>query len=276
MWTETICYEQPLDEHTRICLKLEHLFEQAFENMDNPSPWGSRLTMEALLEALNVVTRPDLKSKFSKAITIQLGYLDRWRDKPHVDLPRLKKTCAQLQHLHETICHTPQQIGSKLRHHDFLNPIRLQLNNPGGACPFTTPAYQLWLKRSSEERIADLKRWVQEFNLLKDLVSLQLQILRQSAEPKNQVAHAGFYQQPLDPRLPCQLVRVILPTKIRIYPEISVGKHRLCVRFMHCPENINDRTAQTSIDIDFRLQCCQVHAKTTQTTALVTTEEELS
>jgi cell division protein ZapD len=68
---------------------------------------------------------------------------------------------------------------------------------------------------------------------------------------------AGFYQQPVDPNAVCQLVRVILPSELSVFPEISGGKHRFTIRFLEQATTAG-RPAQTDQDIQFELQCCNL------------------
>jgi cell division protein ZapD len=60
---EPVIYEQPVNEHVRVCLRLEQLFNQTLHWMRGTSAWDSRAAISALLEILNVLDRPDLKAK---------------------------------------------------------------------------------------------------------------------------------------------------------------------------------------------------------------------
>ncbi|WP_280123488.1 cell division protein ZapD [Coxiella endosymbiont of Ornithodoros amblus] len=72
MVATTITYEQPLNEPMRICLRLEHLFRQLHEHISEPALAASHLAMLALLKALNVIDRPDLKTKLTQTLTQQI------------------------------------------------------------------------------------------------------------------------------------------------------------------------------------------------------------
>ncbi len=89
---------------------------------------------------------------------------------------------------------------------------------------------------------------------MKAAVGLLLQLTRGSTNPETLVAEQGFYQRALDPKLAYHLMRVIVPLELRVYPEISVGKHRLMIRFLDL--SIHDRGTQRASDVEFQLTCC--------------------
>ncbi len=283
MWTDTITYEQPIEEHIRLCLRLEHLFNQVNANIENTSEWGSRAAMRGIVEILNVIARPDLKSKFSKSIPIYQNYLEQWKNTPEIDQLHLQNLLDQLHGLNKLLYNSPIQLADELRNNEFIKQVRTHLSNPGGAPPFSTPSYHLWLQQDSGQRIQDLSQWFRSFDLLIKLVTLQLKVIRESAPSNTVEAHSGFYQQALDPKKTCQLVRITLPKRLNIYPEISVGKHRLCIRFLNPAANKAERASQVHDVIEFRLQCCHLQpsrqqpseppAEITQNKARKTTEK---
>ena len=50
-----IIYEQPLNEHMRVCLRLEHLFTQLHYGLDGAHALDSRSALAALVEILNLL-----------------------------------------------------------------------------------------------------------------------------------------------------------------------------------------------------------------------------
>jgi cell division FtsZ-interacting protein ZapD len=53
-------------------------------------------------------------------------------------------------------------------------------------------------------------------------VKLLLNIVRNGSEPKEMVAEKGFYHETLDHRIPCQLVRIVLPKKVEL---LAICRH---------------------------------------------------
>ena len=96
---------------------------------------------------------------------------------------------------------------------------------------------------------------MEDLRIIQAGVARVLKTLRESAEPIPVVASAGFYQQSLEPGIPCQLLRVVLPLDVELFPEISASKHRFTLRFLEQPVT-GKRPIQTSQDVGFELQCC--------------------
>ena len=177
---------------------------------------------------------------------------------PQVDPSRLKEILNKLDQLLFSLHHGHGRIGEQLRKNEFLNQVRISLGNPGGVCAFTNPAYALWLRKSDTERIKDLNVWSEEFKELCDIVEMILNITRHSTPAQTMLAHDGFYHQNMNPALPCDMIRVNVPMNLGVFPEFSVGRHRLTIRFLIPNYQDNGRPKQLHADIDFELTCCRV------------------
>jgi cell division protein ZapD len=258
MHDDVIIYEQPLNEHIRVCLRLEHLFRQVIQNIENTSEWGSRVTITAILETLNVIDRPDLKTKLTKALTQHASTLTQLEVLPQVDSNKLRNILNELDRLIDRLYATQGKIGQNLRNNEFLNSVRQHLYNPGGAVNFSNPAFQLWLKKSGNDRTSDLSLWFKEFDQLRDVVSLLLRLTRQSSIAVEKHSDNGFYQQALDASTCCEMVRVYLPSTENIYPEISVGRHRMSIRFLEPNCHDQGRAKQCEYNVKFKLTCCAI------------------
>ena len=258
MQDNLITYEQPLNEHIRVCLRLEHLLEQILINIENPTEWSSRIAILALLETVNVIDRPDLKTKLTKALTQHASTLTQLEVLPQIDSVKLRAILNELDRLIDLLYATQGKIGQNLRTNEFLNTIRQHLYNPGGAVNFSNPAFQLWLQKPSVNRIADLKVWFSELDQIRDVVNLLLKLTRQSNLPLEKYADKGFYQQALDPNSSCEMVRVSIPITANLYPEISVGRPRLSVRFLELNCHELGRSKQCDYNVTFKLTCCSL------------------
>ena len=64
----------------------------------------------------------------------------------------------------------------------------------------------------------------------------------------------GFHQELLDPQSNIRMIRIIIPQHIHAYPEISVGRHFLSVRFFS--PDIEKRPAQFTDNLQFQLAYC--------------------
>ncbi len=249
-----ITFEQPLNEYIRICLRVENLIQRVEWSMLGESGLDSRNALEAMLEIINVIDRPDLKTKIAKALSQHASALSQLEQKNNVDHDKLQSILNELDQLVDSLYHLPDKIGQQLRTNSFLNNIRQYMANPGGACPFTTPAYYLWLQQPAQTRMYDLLSWFSAFEQLKAAVNLLLRLTRDSANPEILIAEQGCYQCALDKKFAYHLVRVTVPLDLQVYPEITIGRHRLIIRFLEL--NVCDKGMQRVGDIEFELTCC--------------------
>lgn len=249
-----ITYEQPLNELIRVSLRLEHLFNKIEENIHLPSNWGARNALAGLLEIVNIVDRPDLKTKLTKALSYHAEKLTPLRDSPQVDGEKLGQLLDNLDYLIDHLYALPGKIGHPLRESEFLNNIRSHLNNPGGACNFSLPAYQLWLEQPFQVREQSLQHWYHEFEPLHQATNILLQLTRGARKGEHKTATAGFFQDTLDADLQGELIRVSVPNNVNIYPEISVGRHRISIRFYDLIQG--ERAKQTQEPVEFLLTYC--------------------
>lgn len=254
MAVETILYEQPINELVRVCLRLELLFEQIEHGIKGSSIWDSRKTVSSILDVLYLLDRPDLKTKLTKELARFIANFNKMADNPSIDPKKLRPILAQLDSVHERLHLTQGKLAQELRQNELLNSIRQYSLNPGGGCAFEVPAYHYWLHRPSEERIADLHEWVKKFDTLKEAIILFMRLVRDCGHFQEQTANQGFYQSALDPQAPCQLVQVILPAHAAVFPEISVGRHGIFIRFMSA-EGFS-KPVQTRENIAFKMTCC--------------------
>ena len=250
-----IYYEQPLNERIRAFLRLEHLFERAAQQLERRDIFGSRGTLDAIIDVMAVVSRADLKKELIKEIERHAGTLEGLERDPRVDHGRLESVLVEVRTLLTTLKSSENALGHELRNHELLNSVRQRSSIPAGTCDFDLPAYHFWLERPVERREQDLRSWLDAFGLLKDSVALCLRLLRESTVATNEVAPAGFFQRSLETQTPCQMIRVALPADSDWYPEISAGRHRFTVRFMEHPDPSN-RPAQTNEDVGFELLIC--------------------
>ena len=104
----------------------------------------------------------------------------------------------------------------------------------------------------------DLHTWINTLHLLEEPSQLILRLARHSTSPRSLTAHNGFYQQNLDPNCPYEMIRIQVPHAANVFPQLSVGRHRLTVRFL-IPQYhaTNKPTPFSQEDIHFALNCCR-------------------
>jgi cell division protein ZapD len=250
-------YEQPLSERIRTFLRLEHLFAKAEHALTSIDPWSSRATLEAVIDIMAVVSRADLKKEIIKELERHATTLQGLARNPNVDPARLKEVLDAVKDQLGSLRTNENSWGQELRDDELLATVRQRSTITAGTCNFDLPALHYWLQASADQRVNDLKKWLSSFDLLNSSVSLCLKLVRESAIATHEVAQSGFFQRTLETSTPCQMIRVCLANDVRCYPEISAGKHRFTVRFMHLKAT-RDRPAQLTDDVAFDLHCCVI------------------
>lgn len=254
---ELIYYEQPLSERIRAFLRLEYLFKRANHQLLSTDAWASRGTIETLIDILSLVGRSDLKKELMKELERHASTLEALARNPRVDPARLDSVLGHLRSLLASLRASESSPGQELRNNELLGAVRQRSSIPAGTCDFDLPAYHYWLRGPPERRHEDLIRWLACFDTMREAITVCLNLVRDSAEATREFASAGFFQKTLDTATPCHMVRVALPTGSPWYPEISAGKHRFTIRFMHTPTPEN-RAVQTDDDVEFGLHCCVI------------------
>jgi len=173
-----------------------------------------------------------------------------------VDNRRLESILDKLNFNIQVLSRSQGKLASKLKENEFLQTVRMQLTNIGGPCNINTPLLNYWLHQPAMIRQKLLTGWLVELETLQDVITIILQLIRESAIAEFKSAQNGFYEMNLDSKQPLQLLRIELPANQAIYPEISSGRHRLCIRFLR--PDFNARDVKVEIDIMFKLTVCNL------------------
>ena len=253
--SDQITFEHPLNERTRLLLRLAHLFEQLDFFLPQEEAWHTRAAMSALLDIASLLSRTDIKSEIIKELERHIGKLSRIRQTPGVDMQRLGQILDGLEKNLVELHRSEGQLGQYLRENEFLKSIMQRSSIPGGSCAFDMPQFHFWLEQPPEDRIHQLQHWASRLATVQHAVSLLVSLIRSSSTPRKELAQQGFFQQSLDAQMPVQLVRVSIPKALRLFAEISGGKHRFTVRFMRFTEE-GERASQTYEDTGFLLTTC--------------------
>ena len=256
MTSKTIIYEQPLNEQIRFCLRLEYLFAKVNHHLSSESPWNLHQVLNTILEILHITDRPNFKNKLGQALTQYASSLIQLEKLPEVDKQKLHATLKKINKLIDNLRTNTQKIGQVLRENEFLMAIQQRLYTPAGTCNFNLPAYYLWLQQDTTILKNQLSIWLSSFQQLQEITNLILKLTRESAPFKKIKANGGFYQSNLEANLHYQMIRIrLIPEKL-LFPETSIGRHRLAIHFFTI--DLNGRAAQTPDDITFELACCKI------------------
>lgn len=254
---ETIIYEQPLNEVIRVCLRLEQIFQQIDHHLEDTSTVGTRNVVSVIINLLQIVDRPDLKAKLAKELTYHLASLMRFGKTPEIDNEKLDALTQQLDELARNFIDSSGKIGHRLRDIELLNMLRLQLSSPGGGCSFDMPLYHNWLQQPSETRYDTIKDWLKDFTQIRTASKLVLDLVRRNSKVENKKAISGFHQELLDPQSNLRMIRIGVTPDLCVYPETSIGRHFLSVRFFS--PDIHKRPSQFDGNLNFWVAYCSIN-----------------
>lgn len=252
---EPIRFEQPLTERMRTFLRVEFLYRQATFHAGDPTDFGARAAVASLLEILAIVGRGDVRADVLKELDRHADLLGQYRRKPGVDTERLNGLIEDIDELRAQLAGAGKNFMTALKENEFLTNIKHRSAIPGGTCMFDLPDYGYWLHRSERERAKQLADWLDQLKPLCDAVTEVLWLTREASEPVSCVASGGLYQHSLNKGDQFNLVRVLLPAKAGLFPEISAGQHRFTVRFARW-QGVDQRPAPVSEDVQFLLALC--------------------
>ncbi|MES1992427.1 MAG: cell division protein ZapD [Pseudomonadota bacterium] len=250
-------FEHPLNERIRKFLRLEFILAQARHHVHGRTAWEARATLSHLLEILDALGRSDIKSELIAELDRQRQHLERLRQREGVDQAQLGEIIHQLQQLLDRLHGFPGQPGQALRHHELFTAYRQRASMPGGTAPFDLPALHFWLQQPHEKRQIQMESWIDQFGLLAECIETHNRLVRETARRTQEIAHQGCFEQVQDPERPYQLLRISLAGDSGVFPEISAGRHRLTIRFLHQPD-LAERATLFRDNVPFRLACCGV------------------
>lgn len=250
-----ILYEHPLHETVRVCLRLECLFAQVDNRQSFDGYWNNRATVASIVDIVNVLDRPDFKSKLCQRLINCKENLNQHLNEDQVDQDKLHQILDQLASAIEFLNSTTTKLNQSLIDNEFLNGVRLRLSKTGGARNFDFPMYHYWLHLPETKRKADIEHWISLLADVQKSVALFLMLTRQSAQFFPVLAENGYYENNLDTSTDFQLLRFYIDKQTAAFPDISVGRHRMSLHF-YTLNNCDERPVQFKEDVNFRLALC--------------------
>lgn len=242
-----IIYEFPLNERIRVFIRLEQLFQQFNYHLHNNTIANKRAAISVLFDIVAIFKRNDLKSEILKE-------LDRHANALKIT-PNLNQDVTQLTAISQKLYSTTGKIGNHLIENELFQSIAQRSSIPGGTCSFDLPEFHYWLTQNDVMCFQDLSYWSQPFSDIGGVIDLILSCIRASCTVTEESAPSGFFQITLDTSLSYQLLSVSVDKARPYFVEISGGKHRCTIRFMHPSQN-NKRPLQSIENISFTLTRC--------------------
>lgn len=248
-------FEHPLTERIRTFLRIELLNQQAHFHASDTSELGARAALASLLDILNLFKRGDVRVEVIKELELQRQILASYIREPGVDHDLLEGNLESVEELQSRVGASGAAIPNLLKESPFLFNINHRSSIPGGTCIFDLPDYGYWLKLPYKVRCGQYRAWLERFAPISDSVGHILWLIRQKSQPVERTVESGLYQTNLHGDTRPRLIRVLLPVGGGIYPEISAGKQRFTLRFVHW-RGTDVRPVQVQDPVTFLLALC--------------------
>lgn len=250
-----LIYEHPLNESIRTFLRIENLFKRLDYFSGATGALDMHLLISLLIDLNELLKWSDIKTELAKELERCQSMLSALEDKPGVDSYKLKKILEDLNACLTSLRSGSYKPGAMLDGDELIASIKQKGSLAGGACDFDLPAYHYWLNLPLRDRQQRLQEWQEDLSILNRSADLALDMIRNNAKARKEVAKEGFFQQSVEANATNKLIRVVTKRSLKCFPEVSGGKHRLTVRFLEQPD-LKTRPAQTKKDVDFELHFC--------------------
>ncbi|EOW9107376.1 cell division protein ZapD [Vibrio cholerae] len=240
-------FEHPLNEKTRIYLRVEALLNQ----MERASTFSDgiqhQLFFRSLFDMLEIFEQIQLKSELAKDMEKQRLTYRSWLHVEGVDQEMLNSLLAEVDEVHRDLM-SAERFGQSLKEDRFLSAIRQRFNLPGGSCCFDLPALHYWLHLPLDRKMRDAQQWMQTVTPLSNALKLWLKLTRETGHYLSRMASNGFYQSDAED---ANILRLAIPLEYGVYPMISGHKNRFAIKFI----DFHSGQACTQ-DIAFDLAVC--------------------
>lgn len=252
-----ICYEFPLNERIRIFIRLEQLFQQFNHHLQSVSVFDKRAAISVLFDIVAIFKRNDLKSEVLKELDRHANVLSKLatNQNENVNTQKIQELLTQLNEMSQKLYAKTGKIGNHIADSDLFQSIAQRSTIPGGTCSFDLPEFHFWLMQEEATSFEDLITWSRPFMDIFEAIAVILEFIRNSQITTEEIAPSGFFQITLDSNLPHQLFSVEVEKTQPYFVEISGGKHRCTIRFMH-PSHDNQRPRQCTENVPFILTRC--------------------
>lgn len=246
-------YEQPLNEKTRLFMRLSYLMKRFHEHLDNPTKVNCQAAIMVLLELYNLSSRLDVKNAALHVLDIQSQAVRIAEGIEGIDKAHAARVLKKLEDKSKRLYSFRGQLGQQLKAHNFLNILKQRASIAGGINDMDVPLFNYWLNQAEEKRLSDLKDWARPYEIAFEAIELLMDLIYQGVESFEAVAEGGFYQASLSPEKDYQILSLTLEDNLPLYPEISAGKQRFSIRFVDA-SNLEEKGKQILEDVKFTLK----------------------
>lgn len=224
MSNNTVTFQLATHFLSRIALRLEFLFKIINQACQESHEVIHRFALKNLIEILEIIEKPELKSRFIKEL-IRIEHVLK-KTRPLDKLELQEQLATQIHQLN----HVPGRFSNTIHEDDFLKILR-QIHHPNTKdCEFNSPHLVLWFNSDPVLRQHTIYSWVKALNDLETTVTIYLSLLREATEYISIRATNGFYQHSISPQIVNHLILLKMDKSLAITPKLQLGHHNLTIR----------------------------------------------
>lgn len=220
---EHIIFQTAIHYLPKIALHFEYLCETIQQACIETHPVIHHAALKNILEIIQFVEKPELKSRFLKEL-MRIEHLLN-RNNSLVTQELSEQLHSQIQQLSQLI----GRFGGNIHKDAFLQSVGMAQSINNQACENYSPQLLLWLESEPSYRQENLCVWLAALNVLQTTVDVYLTILRVSARFQPIQLLQGFYQRPLTMHS-CHLILLRMEKSYGIIPRMQLGHHGISIR----------------------------------------------
>ncbi|CAM3506364.1 Cell division protein ZapD [Vibrio aerogenes CECT 7868] len=240
-------FEHPLNEKTRIYLRVEALLAQLHAASQFSNQYQHQLFFRALFDLLDIFEQIQLRNELAKDVEKQKNIYRNWMNVDGVDQQVLQTLLTEIDEIHTNLINA-DRFGIELKDERFLTTIRQRFNLPGGSCCFDLPALHYWLRLPADDKQRDAQVWMKSLHPLAAALHLWLKLARETGHFNAHTAYEGFFQSDAEE---ANILRLNIPLEYGVYPMISGHKNRFAIKFIEF-----ESTQACTRDVHFELAVC--------------------
>ena len=248
MYKDTITFQLATHFLSRIALRLEFLFKIINQACNESHEVIHRYALKNIIELINIIEKPELKSRFIKEL-IRIEHVLK-RLTPINNLQLLDELETQIHILNNV----PGRFSQPIHDDVFFKTLR-QIYHPNTPeCESNSPHLVLWFDLDPLTRQQTISQWLDYLKDLESTVIIYLSLLRNMTKYHCITACNGFYQHSFAPKTITHLILLKIHKSLRITPQLQLGHNNLTIRLYESASAlaIHDRT------IDMEIAFCQV------------------
>lgn len=250
---EQIIFEYPLSQSYRHFLQLE----AAFKRLDFLCIKNNSVEVESALlclsNLLNFLSRLDIKSEVIKELESQISHYENLKSNPAVDKQKLDNFLQQLQKLHHWAISYRGRLGDDLRDEPLILSSFKKQSLQTGVTACDSPDLYSFLCQPADDTLAQIQQWYQKLEGLKTSINVLLRLTRELSRFHVASAPMGDFliEKPNPGNI---LLRVQVSKSLKVFPDVSAGKHRISIHF-YTLDNAKQKIKVRS-PIDFKYATC--------------------